>query len=142
MAKPIRLAGLARAAVALLYCFGALFVLGNMSTTYHWDAFQLRAPIFALVPWAYTLKWKNGLVAVLSYASLFGIMGAFLMIALPARQFGFHPYVPNVLGFVGFAALIGALAVHAWLAFWGWRADRKRLRESSRGPLEHLSGGF
>lgn len=136
------LAGVARAVVALLYCFAALVVLENISSNNHWGEVQFRAPILALVPWAYTLKWKNRLVAILSYVSLLSIMTAFLLITLPVGNFEFHSSLMNVLALTGFTTLLGALSVHAWLAFWGWRADRKRLREISHGPLERLSGGY
>lgn len=142
MAKPVSAAGVLRAAVAIFYCIAAIVVFFHLSSANHWSGISVRAPIFAIVPWAYTSKWKNRLVSVLSVISVSAIAGAFLLVVSPALRNELPPPAENILGAVALAALVGAIAVHAWLAFCGWRADRKRLRESSRTPLERASVGF
>lgn len=136
------MARIVRAALALLFCFAAVAVLFQMAAINNWGDFQVRAPIFALVPWAYASKPKSRVVVVLCAISLVCIGGAALTIALPSWLLGSHPSVFNALGGIGFIALAAALAGQAWLTIWGWRADRRRLRANSPGRLERLSGGF
>lgn len=125
-----------------MFCFAAIDVLFELAAANNWGSLEFRAPIFALVPWAYASKPKSRLVIALSAISFICIGGAFLTVALPPSSVDLHPSVLNVLGAAGFVTLGAALATQVWLMFWGWRADRARLRANSRGPLERTSGGF
>lgn len=136
------IAGLIRAALALLFCFAALMVFARMAEINGWGGFQLRAPIFLLAPWAYGLAPRRRVVSGLWALSLICIFGAWLTLVLPVAPALSDPRVLNGLGAVGFGALGAALVIHAWQVLRDWRADRARLRANSRGRLERVSGGF
>ena len=142
MATSRKVSGVIRAALALLFCVAALGVLFEMADYYRWGDLQVRAPIFLLVPWAYTLKPKHKLITALAGISFICVVGAFLTLALPSWPVKLPPHLLNGLGAVGFIALAFALVVHAWSAILSWRSDRARLRAKSRGALERLTGGF
>jgi len=142
MVKSLNAAGAFRAVLATFYCFAALMVFFHLSHINHWGNWRVRVPIFALVPWGYMSKWKNRAVMVLSAVSFLSLSGAFLFVMFPTLQGAWGTPAEKVLGTVALASLVAALGIHAWVSFWDSRAVRKRLRASSRSPLERLSGGF
>lgn len=137
-----KIVGLFRAVLALLFCVAAIGLFFEMTDFYNWGNFQIRAPIFLVVPWAYALKPKHKLVSSLAGVSFICVVSAFLATVFPSPRLGLPREVLNGVGVVGFGCLGLALIIHTVSAIRGWRADRARLRAKSRGALEKLTGGF
>lgn len=137
-----KIAGLFRAMLALLFCVAAIGAFFEMAAYYNWGNFQLRAPIFLLVPWAYALKPQPKLVGSLAGVAFICVVGPFLATVFPSPLLEVPPELRHGLAALGFGSLGLALTVHAVSVIRTWRSDRARLRAKSRGALERLTGGF
>jgi hypothetical protein len=133
--------GLFRAAVAVAYCLGGLFVLADLDGKYGWHQ-SYRVGIWSVAVWAYASKWRHAFVDILWAFSGVALGLAYLLAISPGTTAEFPNNAELIAGQAALSTLAFGIALHLLLAVWGWHQDRARLKASSKSALDRAAGGF